>query len=359
MSVPYRHARALYQIMTAHPPQEFSNKIHGYQPLLKQIKKTLLDGQARIEAERVRTYWETGNLIRIHIKQNKARADYGTDLVRRLSGDLKIDRSTLHRCVQFAEKYSSSQIVARRRLFTWSHYRKLIAIPDDRERLLIEEQAGRNGWSAEELHTRVKIRKFSTETEKDSAPTNALLTPLCGQLYTYRFVSRPVLGDNPEGRELLLDLGFGVFKDIDARVAAKFSDQTVVESRWKDGQYTFASGERTTKDLFTYRAYIEKVVDGDTLKVRIDQGFDIWNRQILRLRDIDCPEVGTKEGDEVKNFVRSLLKEASLIILRSSRSDKYDRYLADVFIPQDNTTNPMNSIYLNNLLLEKGHARRL
>ena len=72
------------------------------------------------------------------------------------------------------------------------------------------------------------------------------------------------------------------------------------------------------------------------------------------MRGIDCPEVGTKDGDAAKAFVQSLLKEASQIILRSSRSDKYDRYLADVFIPTDGT----EDIYLNNLLLEHGHAQR-
>jgi len=34
-----------------------------YASLLKQVKQTLIEGQQRIEAERVRTYWETGRLI--------------------------------------------------------------------------------------------------------------------------------------------------------------------------------------------------------------------------------------------------------------------------------------------------------
>ncbi|MBP9854776.1 MAG: thermonuclease family protein [Candidatus Omnitrophica bacterium] len=378
--------------MTTPSPQKFSPTIPGYQPLLKQIKKTLLDGQARIEAERVRTYWETGRIIHTHILKNKDRADYGAQVVKQLGADLGYNVRILQYCLQFARTYVRPPIVNGRAQFKWTHYRELLSVTDPEARGRLEERAARHQWSAEELGLQIREStggSRTTDVKKKSPPAQGLLTPIRGQLYTYRFVSRPVLGDNPEGRELLLDLGFGVFKDIDARVAAKFTDQQIVESRVKDGQYTFASGERNAKDLFTYRAYIEKVVDGDTLKVRIDQGFDIWNRQILRLRDIDCPEVGTKEGDEVKNFVRSLLKEASLIVLRSSRSDKYDRYLADVFIPQDNTTNPINStnsknptnstnstnsknptnsinptnstndIYLNNLLLEKGYASRM
>ena len=349
--------------MKTRPTQKFNSTISEYQSLLKNVKKALLEGQARIESERVRTYWETGRIIHTYILKYE-RAQRGKEVVTNLAKDLGVSGSVLHRCVKFVQKYPDQRKVAGRPLFSWSHYRKLITIPDDKERILIEEKAGRNGWSAEELETRVKIRPARDGAlirSEDSAPygrSNTPLTPSRGQLYTYRFVSRPVLGDNPGGRELLLDLGFGVFKDIDARVAAKFQDQTIVESRTRNGDYTFSTGDRTAKDLFTYRAYIEKVVDGDTLKVRIDQGFDIWNRQVLRLRDIDCPEAGTKEGDAAKNFVRSLLKEASLIVLRSSKSDKYDRYLADIFIPQGEEPDPATDVYLNNFLLEKGHAKR-
>ena len=38
-----------------------------YAAFLKQVKATLVEGQARIEKERVKTYWETGRLIHSHI----------------------------------------------------------------------------------------------------------------------------------------------------------------------------------------------------------------------------------------------------------------------------------------------------
>ncbi|MGE0269479.1 MAG: DUF1016 N-terminal domain-containing protein [Candidatus Omnitrophota bacterium] len=337
----------------------------NYRSLLKQVEKTLLEGQARIEQERVRTYWETGRIIHTHILKNKDRADYGVEVIARLARDLGVDKTLLNRCFKFARTYASPPIGAPGHQFTWSHYRQLMAIPDDKERLLIEEKAGRNGWSSKELQARVKIRPSGegalvrSEEPAHYGRPNAPLTPSRGTLYTYRFVSRPALGDNPEARALLLDQGFGVFRDIDPRVSARFADEAIVESRPKNGDYTFSAGERTAKDLFTYRAYIEKVVDGDTLKVRVDLGFLSWHREVLRLRDIDCPEAGTKEGDAAKTFVRSLLKEASLIILRSSKADKYDRYLADVFIPQGKEPDPATDVYLNNLLLEKGYASRV
>jgi len=99
---------------------------------------------------------------------------------------------------------------------------------------------------------------------------------------------------------------------------------------------------------------VEKVIDGDTLKVRMDLGYDDSCRQVLRLRGIDCPEMDTKEGQEAKACVQSYIKEAQMIIVRSSKSDKYDRYLADIFIPQEGK----DEIFLNNLLLVRGYAVR-
>ena len=98
------------------------------------------------------------------------------------------------------------------------------------------------------------------------------------------------------------------------------------------------------------------MIDGDTLKVRIDLGFKTWIRHTLRLRGIDCPELDTRAGEAAKAFVQSHLKEAALIVLHSSRSDKYDRYLADAFIPARN--GPSEDVFLNNLLLEKNYAKR-
>ncbi|HLF18381.1 MAG TPA: thermonuclease family protein, partial [Candidatus Omnitrophota bacterium] len=229
---------------------------------------------------------------------------------------------------------------------------KLIAIVDDRERSLLEKKIDQNNWSAEELGVRIKSRKFNTITVKEeTASKQDLLTPKRGALYTYRLVQRPTLGWRITDSPLQLDLGFGVFRDVEPRVASRFAAEQIVESLKKDGTYSISASERTAKDLFTYAAYIERVIDADTLKVRVDLGFGIWHRETLRLRDIDSPEVGTKGGDAAKAFVQSLLKEADTIILHTTRSDKYDRYLADVFIGTDT--------FLNNLLLEEDHALRV
>jgi len=366
-----------------------------YPILLRQVKQTLVEGQARIEQERVRTYWETGQLIHAHILKHKDRAEYGAKVIGDLAKDLNISNDVLYRCVKFHQKYPVLKKVVGRPQFSWSHYRKFITIDDDKKRLALENSASRHGWSADELLARAKAEEPREQEPKEAKIVSPRpLIPLKGALFTYRLVERPTLGEGEEAG-LLVDLGFGVFRSAGAKVSAKFkADDIIVSLPRINGpnalsaasrheelpQYKFSKTGGTLKDLFTYNAYVERVIDGDTLKVRLDLGFSIWHRETLRLRGIDCPEMDTKEGQEAKAFVQSLIKEADLIVVRSSRSDKYDRYLADVFVPAlqlDNKNNIKESaarpaspeeasrgylksqeLYLNNLLLEKGFARR-
>jgi endonuclease YncB( thermonuclease family) len=264
-----------------------------------------------------------------------------------------------HRRVKFVQKYPDKRKVATGPLFSWSHYRRLIAVADDKERLRLEKAAARKGWSADELTARVREEKSRVEGQKVSTPAGREpLTPLRGTVYTYRLVERPDLSAG-DGFGLLVDFGFGVYHEVDGRPLSGFAEDDIVEIRPKEGAYKLTKSGRAVKDLYTYAAYVEKVIDGDTVKARLDLGFKVWTRQILRLRGLDCPEAGTAAGEEAKAFVRSHLKESRQITVRGSVSDKYDRYLADIFIPRGEDPGPAADIYLNNLLLETGRAVRM
>ena len=77
--------------------------------------------------------------------------------------------------------------------------------------------------------------------------------------------------------------------------------------------------------------------------------------QKLRLRGLDCPEMSTREGKAAKGFVETLFSESvGDLVINTTKPDKYDRYLADVFVK----TKSGDPVYLNNLLLSNGHAVR-
>jgi endonuclease YncB( thermonuclease family) len=343
------------------------NNLHKAKPpydlLLSQVKNTLIQGQQRIEEEKVRTYWQTGQHIHQHILKHSDRAEYGRQVVVRLVEDLKVDKTTLHDCVNFAKAYPVFPIVRGRVQFKWTHFRALVRMPDEKVRKRFDLEAQRNAWTADELIARIKAEKVVTAaTFAEPIPAKAishdLLKPLRGELYYYRIIRRPdVSTDQDTG--LRIDLGFHNFEKLLAQTAAQFAEGDIVTSVPKDGGgYRFTKVPNAGESaLFTYEAKVEKVVDGDTFKVRFDQGFGFERTETLRLRGLDCPELSTKQGAAAKIFVQSYIKEAAQIIVRSSRDDKYGRYLADIYLPSREDGG--EDVYLNNLLLEKGFAVRM
>jgi len=107
--------------------------------------------------------------------------------------------------------------------------------------------------------------------------------------------------------------------------------------------------------MFEYKIKeVVKVVDGDTVDVFIDLGFNIFHVERLRLNRVDAPETLTKDknekkyGMEAKSFVSDWLKEQKKIKIQTFKDDKYGRILAE-FIGDGN-------ICLNDLLLNEGYA---
>ncbi len=112
----------------------------------------------------------------------------------------------------------------------------------------------------------------------------------------------------------------------------------------------------TAKPSYVYEAVVERVIDGDTLWAVIDVGFGTQVREKLRLRGIDCPELGSPEGEAAKRFVQKVLPVGAGILLKTTPSDdKYGRYVADIFY----TGKDGAQAYLNNELLQKGFAVRV
>jgi len=103
---------------------------------------------------------------------------------------------------------------------------------------------------------------------------------------------------------------------------------------------------------------VTKVVDGDTIDVDIDLGFNISYAQRVRLAGIDTPESRTKDarekalGLEVKNKVKSAIESAKTVIIKTELPDsteKYGRILGWVYL--DGAAKS-----LNEQLIEDGYA---
>jgi endonuclease YncB( thermonuclease family) len=64
------------------------------------------------------------------------------------------------------------------------------------------------------------------------------------------------------------------------------------------------------QDPYYYRASLLRVVDGDTIDVDLDLGFNLRARHRLRLLDVDTPERGQPDFLDALTFVHGRLSTA-------------------------------------------------
>ncbi|MGQ0644125.1 MAG: DUF1016 N-terminal domain-containing protein [Elusimicrobiota bacterium] len=333
-----------------------------YAALRKTVEETLLLGQERIEKAKILTYWRTGKLIHDHLlKHDNPSEHYGGQVIEKLSADLQVNARLLWRCLQFARSFKilSTWTESTPTHLTWSHYRQLMTIPDEPARLALLKRAEKSQWTVVQLAEKIRLEiRGHVRLPSDGGSTPILqrpppkLIPRRGEPYTYRLLAAESINEEEPGG-LWLDLGFQVRRAL-PNPAPRFKETQIVESKKEGTAYSAVPSARPVSALFTYYARVERVVDGDTLLVHVDLGFETAVRQYLRLRGIDCPELAAPEGKAAKAFVEKELCKPPRILLTSTRSDKYDRYLADVFYESQGQEK-----YLNQELLDKGHAGRM
>ena len=320
--------------------KQFSAK--SYSNLVTNLKKVFIDGLQRIEEEKVKVYWNTGRLISEFVLGNKSRADYGGNIFKRLSEDLHIELSLLQKTVQFYRTYPNSGALPN---LSWLHCLKLVTLKDKGQRELLAETAVRKDWGYRELAEAIRLEKLEVETPVVSEKpeiTNVKLSVVRARLFTYRILEPGYITGKEES--LVIDLGFSNNVEIDGEILHSVQDDVkdnvIVESEKNGKSYVIKRSDAKPKELFVYAAQVERVVDGDTVWLNIDCGFKVWTRQKVRLRGIDCPEMDCDTGKEAKRFVESKLKDIGLVVVKTYKSDKYNRYLTDVFYSKDEILRP-------------------
>jgi micrococcal nuclease len=105
-------------------------------------------------------------------------------------------------------------------------------------------------------------------------------------------------------------------------------------------------------------AFALTVVDGDTIDVLIDLGFDILFQSRVRLAGIDTPESRTKDlaektlGLESKEYLKKYLKDAKSVVIKTEKmdsSEKYGRILGWVYVNGDTES-------INDKMINDGYA---
>ena len=109
------------------------------------------------------------------------------------------------------------------------------------------------------------------------------------------------------------------------------------------------------RDEYTRKAMIHRVVDGDTIDVIIDLGFDLTAKLRVRLAGINAPEI---HGESAPLGKAAMLWLTELLVKNEGRTwiktvkdkkEKYGRYLAHLFVDGSEQS-------VNDQMIVAGHA---
>ena len=107
--------------------------------------------------------------------------------------------------------------------------------------------------------------------------------------------------------------------------------------------------------MYEYGCQVTRVVDGDTIDVDLDLGFDIIYKCRVRLYGIDTPESRTRNKDEkvrgklAAKFLKDAILNGKNVILQTQLKDskgKFGRVLASVVVDGININQRMVTNHL-------------
>jgi len=108
--------------------------------------------------------------------------------------------------------------------------------------------------------------------------------------------------------------------------------------------------------MYTYKAFVRRVYDGDTITCDIDLGFNmLMKNQKIRLYGINTPEIrgeSREKGLIARDALRNKISNKWIIIKTyKDRKGKYGRWLADLYEDENDES-------INNWLLKEGYAEK-
>ena len=120
--------------------------------------------------------------------------------------------------------------------------------------------------------------------------------------------------------------------------------------------------------IYIYKAELVRVVDGDTVDLVIDLGFDTSRKERFRLYGIDAPEMNTPAGKEAKAWLEDAIRPLGAIYVQTvqletkAKRDKYGRFLAVLYgnLGDLRAKLPPKTLALesvNSQMIEAGHAK--
>ena len=346
-------------------------ELTAYPQLVKLIndefQRGLFEARRHLERQRLITYWKVGEHLDHYFRQNQLTdEDRQHEIFCQIGHDLHHEPNFVKKLFLFYLTYPQ---MPDNGLLNWSHYRTLITISEESRRVFWERRIVNERLPSDTFYELFRAENSSPEIRPQDQGQSGILPVVRGRLYTYRAVSPNEIAW--EKGSVVLDTGFEGRRQVATAVSASLIGGHKVVSYKDAGEYTVKRTDIANEQMYTYQAFLERVIDGDTIIANVDCGFGCWSHQRLRFFGINAPELSKPGGIEAKRFVQRPLESCAWFIVKTylDRQEKYGRYLADVFFfpggeggVADGANDPQRAaddgVFLNQLLIDEGHAER-
>lgn len=328
-----------------------------YLQLCSNIKKILIfssdESEDRLRQQKVRNNWYVGQSIEDFLSQGEDQRVVRGKTIERLSKDLDIQKRFIQDLCRFYRVYLK---VPNDKGVFWTHYQHLITIEDAQRRKYWQRRISKDKIGCKKFEEFLYDEKINSRGK--SVVLRGKLQFVRGCPYIYRIIK--INFHNSQKSEMVIDCGFHIDtkRDMNKRISLQ-GGFLIKSEKTADGYEIRRTRHDNKEKLYTYKAGLKRVVDGDTLDVHIDVGFNFRLSRKLRLRGVDTPELGTPRGSKAKQYVERKLKGADFLIIKSYGMDMYGRYVVDVFYDaalKDVGQVASKGKYLNQELLDQGLA---
>ena len=158
------------------------NELAIYDDLYTEIKKTLLASRrqayAAINFVMVKSYWDIGRIIVEHEQSGSLRSEYGKHTLQELSERLTKEFGkgftvrTLQQMKKFYVLFPNTN--ALRSQLTWTHYRLLMTVENEKAREWYMNEAVAGAWSSRQLGRQISTLYYERLlASRDKAPVKA------------------------------------------------------------------------------------------------------------------------------------------------------------------------------------------
>ena len=176
------------------------NELAIYDDLYTEIKETLLASRrqayAAINFVMVKSYWDIGRIIVEHEQSGSLRSEYGKHTLQELSERLTKEFGkgftvrTLQQMKKFYVLFPNTN--ALRSQLTWTHYRLLMTVENEKAREWYMNEAVTGAWSSRQLERQISSLYYERLlASRDKAPVKAEADKLMASVGVEDFIKDP------------------------------------------------------------------------------------------------------------------------------------------------------------------------